>query len=829
MYSYTLNKPFYLFILFIFFAPLLSGQTRIDGLVRDPEGHPLAFVTVVVDGGQQEGVLTDIEGRFSLRPKNAVQTIDFRYVGFAPLQIRAGDWTAGQLLEVVLEPRDMDLPEAVVVAGENPADVLMRKVAARRDRNNPEKRRSYQCKTYNKIVFDLLPNRIAFDSLIAEKDTSKAYYRDVIKKFNGLERAMAAHHAFLMESVTERSYLRPDQVKERVLLNRVSGAGNAGIVALANAVQPFTFYGDYLQILDKDYVNPVSPGSPDLYFFHIEDTLYQGADTVWVLSFHPRQGKVFTALKGMLHIHSNNYAVQNVRARPAAPDKVDLLIEQSYRYWAEPRQWFPDQLNFELQILKYPDVYTGLRAAGRSYISEVAVEAPVRARDFDPERPLLIDDHAFSRLDSLWQPYRERAPLRAKELQTYSWLDQIGEKENFDRVFNILDYLTTGLVPIAGPLNVDLRKIIKFNNYENIRLGIGFSTAQPRPLGQTRRLEAAAYAGYGIRDKDWKYGGSALWRIHRAWQTQLSVGLRSDLLEPGALYELNQNNLVDRFLYARKADRVEEAWLRFGSRLWKGAEARVTLCRQDIRPNYEYVYRPETETEADRFRFAEAGVFFRYAPAEEVRRFMGSTAGNVQRLPVLEAAYSRGFDDLLDGDYNYERWTLALYQSTFIRRLGRLSWRLEAGLANGDAPAAKLFTLNQSPNGWNLGLFVVRNTFQSLPDTLLLSDRIVNFYLAQELGPVLYKSKHSAPFLILLQNASWGQLANPERHRLPGFGTPSETLLESGIQLDNLLLFNYVNAANLGVGGAVFYRWGGLQSEDWQKNISLRLSLRMNF
>jgi hypothetical protein len=33
----------------------------------------------------------------------------------------------------------------------------------------------------------------------------------------------------------------------------------------------------------------------------------------------------------------------------------------------------------------------------------------------------------------------------------------------------------------------------------------------------------------------------------------------------------------------------------------------------------------------------------------------------------------------------------------------------------------------------------------------------------------------------------------------------------------------------MGLGGAIFYRWGGLQSADWQKNISLRLSLRLNF
>lgn len=338
------------------------AQKPVQGIVTDPEHNPLAFVTVLINNEPGKGVLTDIEGRFRIEPDIPIRSLGFRYVGFEPRVVSLEDWekTPGRELIVVLQAADYALPEAVVRAGENPADILIRKAIANRRRNNPELRRSYTCATYNKILFDPLPHREVFEKQFQGKDTSKASIRESRENFAKMEQAMLERHGFLMESVTERSFLFPNQVQEHVRLNRVSGFRNAGVVALANMIQPFTFYGDYLTILDKNFVNPVSPGSPGLYFFNIEDTLYAGPDTVWVISFHPRKDKVFEALEGVLHLHSRGWAIQNVRARPASTGNLQLRIEQAYQMVATENdgqpvengtidtnpfafQWFPAQ------------------------------------------------------------------------------------------------------------------------------------------------------------------------------------------------------------------------------------------------------------------------------------------------------------------------------------------------------------------------------------------------------------------------------------------------------------------------------------------------------
>lgn len=822
-------------VIWIWFSLNAAAQTTLRGTVTDPQGNLLAFVTVLINNEPGKGVLTDIEGRFVIETDIEIRTLGFRYVGYEPLVLEAGflEKTPGQALSIVLQPADYALPEATVLAGENPADRLIRKAIANRKRNNPELRSSYTCKTYNKILFDVVPRRNVFEERLAGKDSSKTEIREARERFDRLEQNMRENHALLMESVTERAFRFPNQVQETVLLNRVSGFTNAGLVALANMVQPFSFYGDYLTIIDKNFVNPISPGSPDLYFFHIEDTLYAGPDTVWVISFHPRRGKVFDGLEGVLHLHSRHWAIQNVRAQPAQPGNLELNIEQAYQLVNAGRstgEWFPAQLNFEMEFKKYPAPYTGVRASGRSFITDARLDAPLRMRDFNPEMPVLMHPEADNRADSSWTRWRALAPLSAKELRTYRRLDSLGAAQNFDRLSKLMDMLVTGLAPLGRlPLAVDLRHLLRFNEYEGTRLGIGLSTAQTRPLHPRRRLELGSNVGYGFRDKAWKYGGYALWRIIPAGHTQLRLGWRRDLQEPGASYELPPPALVNRALYASRMDKIDEYFATLSSRLGRYFSFSGTFRRQELEPGYAYRYGSSDVELTGRFLFTEGTVFLRYANGERSGTFLGADIGTIQRMPVLELAYTRGeWKDAgaaaAGRGAGYERWTAAVHHSFFLGRLGRSRWRIEAGLASNDAPVAKLFTLNQTGGGLNF--FVLPNTFQALPDTLFLANRFVNFYFAQEIGPVLYQHERSAPFLTLLQHAAWGELEHPELHHDLGFRPASPALLESGIQLDNLLRLNYLDIAHIGIGGAVFYRWGGLKAENWKDNLTFRATLR---
>jgi hypothetical protein len=383
------------------------SQTNFTGKVVDKEGIALAFVAVIPNEDATKGLLTDIEGRFSIRSKTPIQSLTFRCVGMQILTVSSDflNKNKDKTLEITLLNADNAISEVTVLAGENPADRLIRKVIAHRDRNNPEKLATFQCKTYNKVAMDMLPNDSAFFKLISKQDTTKKRIQKSIQQFHKIDSQMAERHLLFMETVTERRFRYPNDNFERVLLNRVSGFPNSSMVTVANMVQPFSFYGDFLQIIDKNYVNPISKGSPTLYFFNIEDTLYQGIDTVFVISFHPKKGRVFEGLDGVLHINSHLWAVQNVKAKPHNKANLSLKLEQQYHFDTLAQQWFPEQLNFEMSMAKYPSPTMGMQVTGRSYISEVFVNPPLKQRDFNPENPLIIEEKAFGQPDSSWQSY----------------------------------------------------------------------------------------------------------------------------------------------------------------------------------------------------------------------------------------------------------------------------------------------------------------------------------------------------------------------------------------------------------------------------------------
>ncbi len=802
----------------------IAGVWAQQGQVTDPEGDPLAFVSVIAldRNADRKVVFTDIDGQFTLPSFPAgLAHVTFRYVGFDERKLtkKEIEQLAKKKLAVVMVPANLALGGVDIVAGENPADILMRKVVANRHRNNPERDGSYRCKTYNKVALDAVTNREVY--------AKKNHKEKAMRAFDKTEADMRERHLFFMESVTERQYLAPNFTQEKVLLNRVSGFQDAALVTLANAVQPFSFYGDFLPLMEKKFVNPVSPGSTKLYFFSMQDTLYSGNDTIWVVGFKPRKGKVFRALVGTLHIHSNQYAVQNVIARPAfGNDNLNMTIEQSYTFIpvksSSPKgQWFPHQLNFELKAANYPVQGLGMKATGHSYITEADPHCGLSLKDFNPEQPLYIDENAFQRDSAAWDKWRDLQPLSSKEHSTYTFLDSLGKKKHFDRYSKLVSAGSTGIWHLHKSINLDLPAFVRLNEYERVRLGVGFTNAQYKPLGLAKRLQWGLGAGYGIRDKAMKYNAYGLWRIHRGWQTQLGFLVQRDLLEPGAPYEMSNTGFINRSLYAKRMDRADEAALRFFTRIGKTLTTSVTMRHQRLTPaGYLYSYqRDENTARTSRFNLTEVTGVVRFAYGETLRKFMGENS-TVQRWPVLEVAATTSV-----GPYRYQRYLGAIYQSVFIPRLGYLQWRLEGGWAKGDLPLTRLFTLNQNSNGGYSAL-AVRQTFQSLPDTLFLHDRFANLFIEQEFGPIFYQKRYSAPFLTIIQNASIGHLSNPGRHKNIGFQVMETPYLETGIRLDNILRIKYVRLGWIGVGAAAFYRWGAYSDLDWRKNIAPRFSFK---
>lgn len=800
-------------------ATSLSGQRVLRGIVADLESEPLPFVNILINDSQTRGVSTDIDGKFSLGVTDDIHTLTFSYVGYETRKVAID--ASLSFLEVQMKPLAYGIEEVVVVAGENPADIVIRRAVRNRRRNHPDHLDRYQCRTYNKVVFTLTPHEEAFREFIADKDTTRKYFQRYHQNMNRLIETSKKRHLFLMESVTERNFRSPDQTREVVRHNRIAGFREAEFTALANDIQPFSFYDEQLHILDKTFLNPISRGSTRQYFFHLQDSLYQGQDTIFIIQFHPRKGKNFTGLTGVLYIHSNGYAVQNVIAEPADTGFIQLRIEQQY-VLVDSRQWFPEQLNFELHVRKYPSPFLGTKVYGKSYVDSVLIDPPVDEKLFKSAEEVVFLEKANASTDSLWRILR-REELDSLERNTYEFMDEKGMEWKLDKRLQQLEALSSGRWPL-GAIDLSLTHLLAFNEFEGTRLGLGLYTGDRI----SRIFTLGGYAGYGFQDRAWKYGGSLEIELAEASRTRLRFYHQKDIQEPAAADFSLSRQLVSRRFLARRMDRVEESGLLFSSHPLKYLEMQAGLRRQTIVPFGDYQFISTSQTEAgSEYRFGEAAVGLRYAFRENYVSFLGFRMPESTPFPILEAHYIRGFRGWLNGDFNYHKLLLSIDHQFSGKRVGETSYRLEAGWLSRSAPLAKLF--NSSGFGRDFQFLTIGHSFQTMDRYEFLSDRFVHFFFEHNFGTLLLKSGKFQPEFSLVHNLAVGSLSEPGRHRGLDFKTLERGYLEGGLVVENLLRLNYFNVLYLGLGAGAYYRYGHYALPRFGDNWAFRLALSFSY
>ena len=139
---------------------------------------------------------------------------------------------------------------------------------------------------------------------------------------------------FLMETAVEKKFMAPDKSNERVIATKVSGLKDPMIVYLVSQIQSTSFYDEIIHITNKNYINPISKGSLNKYYFQMEDTLYSGQkDTIYTISYRPNKNTNFDGLQGVLHISTNKWAIVNVKAKAAKDVKgiavlLDMLVHE---------------------------------------------------------------------------------------------------------------------------------------------------------------------------------------------------------------------------------------------------------------------------------------------------------------------------------------------------------------------------------------------------------------------------------------------------------------------------------------------------------------------
>ncbi len=660
---------------------------------------------------------------------------------------------------------------------------------------------------YLKEVVEKRENPPTEQQLLKDKDMAE--YADFSKKF----------YFGIIETVTEKQFISPDLHREIVLHNKVSGFEKTELISLAKDAQPFSFYEPKIHIYENKYINPISRGSTKIYYFNWTNTIINGSDSVFVIEYQPKKGTTFEGLKGVLYIHSNQYAIQNVIAEPADIVQTSIKIEQKYKYHEAAQKWFPEQYNIEWLLTDYPAKYDGVLVDGKSYIKTVDFNPNLRARDFGSQKYELADD-IFKLEEKGWNQERIDT-LSLKELKTYDFIDSISKANKLEEKLEILKIAVTGKVDL-GKFDLELNRLLSYNEHEKLRVGIGLRTNDDL----IKNFSIGGYVGYGFGDKTFKYSGDARWDISKRRKLYLKAGYIKDLKSPGNL-ELPYwgtsltNDMMNWFQPVM--DNFEGIYAELGSKIMRYGQLKLQYSDHTIQPNGDYTYSHNAD-EYTRYDFQEIKATLRYAHGEQFTSLFGVELPTVTSAPIFHLNFTTGIWE--NTNINYQRVVLGVEQNVSLHRLGTFNYHIQAGLVNGDVPWTKLFNSNGLGTGFRS--INIRNTFQTMLPNEFLSNQFAHVFLKYNIGRLTKSSVTFQPALSLVHNQAWGKLNDLDNHQ-GDFKTLEQGFFESGVEVNNLYRMNYLNVGYFGLGFGAYMRHGVHQFENFQDNISYQVLAAFSF
>lgn len=810
----------------VFFLLILTYSTQaqtISGKIIDSiKVEPIAFANLVLDDGIQ-GTTSDIEGNFTFFiPANYSGKITISHVSYKKIRLPLAYFAKKNVIRMT--PSVTVLSEVILQAEENPAFRIIRTAVKNKKRHDPDNLDSYQYHSYNKLIMKGSEPSAAFKEKViklrGKPDSAQLSKKE--KEILSFDSITNRIHFFMSESVTEKKVMNPGRSKETLIGFRASGFKSPLLANVATDYQPFSFYNDNISLLGIDFLNPISKNSEDRYDFYLTDTTYLDRDTVYIIQFEPRKGKLITALKGMVSISTDGYAIKNVIAGTADTLALTKIrIQQNYE--KINGKWFPIQLNTDIDFEEFKIFDSHLMVQHCSFISDIQINSALQKSAFgDIKVDLTLPKPELN--NDMLSKFRT-SPLDSKESQTYVTIDSMMKK---------FSWLDKGLEAFAtqawalGTFEIDLTKIARINSFEGFRLGAGLYTSNRF----SKWLRVGGYAAYGFKDDRWKYGADVRFNLNPNRDFYLALSYAKDIYETGYGHEGQNRNFIATNETIRKwlssqYDRSETYKGELGYRLMPRLHATLFVSKNQITPAYNYQLLFNNEL-LSTFAIAETGVSVRYSTSENYMQLAGKKIFLGREWPLISFTYTKAVDLFDAQKFNYSKYDFSARFQFKHRPKGKTRLAIHAGWVDGLAPYGRLY------NGRGAqqveGIFV-DEFFQTMKLYEFTASRYASLFFNHNFGNVLFDKRHSKPELVIYQHAGIGELENRNGHvsTTLEFKPFDKGFVESGLGFNNLLRWKYANVAYYGLGAALFYRYGEYQFAKTTDNLFYRITFNIAF
>lgn len=371
-------------------------------------------------------------------------------------------------------------------------------------------------------------------------------------------------------------------------------------------------------------------------------------------------------------------------------------------------------------------------------------------------------------------------------------------------------------------IDIDLRYLIKYNQYEGLRTGLGGKTNDN--LSEKYRLNG--YVVYGFKDHNFKYSIGGGFRLSKRSNTWVDLSYTDDLQETGS-----SSFLTDKRFFSFFEPRLLNISL-FHHHITKtiSLEHRITpyllseteLSRSNVNTTYDYTFFVD-DTAFKEFRMSIAKVSLQWNPFNTFEP-VGDIDVEKDGFPNFTLQISKSFKDILGADFNFFK---ADFRTIYILDLNTedesfTEATLSGGLALGKTPLTHLY--HTYPNNLDKETIIQRfsvagiNSFETMYFNEFFSDKFATLQLKHYLKPFNI-SKRMQPQMVLISRFALGDMDHIERHQEIEFGTLNKGYYEAGLEVNKILF---------GFGLSFAYRYGAYHLPIFEDNVAAKFTFNIS-
>lgn len=815
-------------ILVIFFlSNFLVAQTKINGQVIDFDTTiPVAFAKITYES---KTFITDWEGKFSLVVSDFKKPVYITYKGY--YEKSSYPVNNGKLF-VIKMITNINIKNSEIYSDQK-VNLIVKKVHDNQSKNDPEKALpNYEYKNYEYLQISANPDSISgkidtihkrniFGKHKIKLDSSNYRFKKLVEK----------NHIYQTEKVNLIQQNKNIQ-KETILATRMAGFKEPIYEYLGLKLLSYSVYENPFEILETPLQNPISNIGRRLYSYNLIDSIQHQGRKTYRIYFQPKKIRS-NRLRGLLYIDAESYAITKAQYRIYGI--VNIEATYTFDYLKEYGVWFPKKRMFyvkkgtnnqDLKILGSTIKFNASseerinkNASDRAYLTiestpfdlEIGKESKIN----EPKIKIDLPKSSFNKSEKYWAEFAKDS-VDKRKLKTYVSLDSLSTANKIEHRLFLGKKIINGYIPISI-IDLDLRTIVKYNNYEGFRFGAGGVTNSKL----SEKYKIGFYGAYGLKDQTFKYGITPSYLLNSKSETWVSASYSDDvseLAETSFVTDSRKFRLYDpRPINISTFYNIKTTALILESKILPKVTSYFSISQNEIQPLFDYTFVNKGENYTQ-YSISSVLLGLQWNPFSN---YMNTPLGVIEiekRHPKFALQYTQTLPDVIGNDFVFSKLDFKTFYEIPFLSGQKSSVLFQGGIAFGDIPLTHLYSV--APNNINKDAilqrltFAGKNSFETMYYNEFFSNKYVSLQFKHTFNKIDLGYKITPEFSVVTRMA-WGEIDDMDKHIGLPFKSLEKGFFESGVEANKI--YN-------GLGLTLFYRYGPNQLARFDDNLSIKIS-----